>query len=147
MKQTVMKYVEMLAKLQIPENAILQTSEIFSSIPQVKETLADPGILLYKKHHLIETVFPKKVQDVLKLLCDDQEIALWDEIVEKRKQKMPQSEECLEVVLTYVTAPTEEQLEGIKNFLKKKYGAKEIHMVEKIDASIGGGFKLQVGMD
>ena len=147
MKQTVMKYVEMLAKLQIPENAILQTSEIFSSIPQVKETLADPGILLYKKHHLIETVFPKKVQDVLKLLCDDQEIALWDEIVEKRKQKMPQSEECLEVVLTYVTAPTEEQLEGIKNFLKKKYGAKEIHMVEKKDASIGGGFKLQVGMD
>ena len=147
MKQTVMKYVEMLAKLQIPENAILQTSEIFSSIPQVKETLADPGILLYKKHHLIETVFPQKVQDVLKLLCDDQEIALWDEIVEKRKQKTPQSEECLEVILTYVTAPTEEQLEGIKNFLKKKYGAKEIHMVEKKDASIGGGFKLQVGMD
>ena len=44
-------------------------------------------------------------------------------------------------------SPTEEQLEGIKNFLKKKYGAKEIHMVEKKDASIGGGFKLQVGMD
>ncbi len=147
MKQTVMKYVEMLVELQIPENTILQTSEIFSTIPQVKETLADPSTLLYKKHHLIEKIFPKKIQDILKIMCDNQDMELWDEIIEQRNKKTPKSTDCLEVVLTYVTAPTQEQMEGIKNFIKKKYGEKKVHMTEKQDASLGGGFKLQAGMD
>ena len=55
--------------------------------------------------------------------------------------------DCLEAVLTYVTPPTSEQLEGIQNFLKKKYQGQDIKIIERADPSIGGGFKLQAGMD
>ena len=55
--------------------------------------------------------------------------------------------DCLEAVLTYVTPPTSEQLEGIQNFLKKKYQGQDIKIIERVDPSIGGGFKLQAGMD
>lgn len=55
--------------------------------------------------------------------------------------------DCLDAVLTYVTAPTPEQMEGIRVFLKKKYGAENIRISEKQDASLGGGFKLQAGND
>lgn len=54
---------------------------------------------------------------------------------------------CLDAVLTYVTAPTPEQLEGIRSFLRKRYGAETIRISEKQDPSLGGGFKLQAGTD
>lgn len=147
MEQTVIKYAEMLQKLQIPEDVIERTSEIFSVVPQVKEMLEDPGLTLYKKHEIIEKVFPEKIRDILKLLCDDQKIGLWENVVEFRNQKKPQSTDCLEAILTYVTAPTKEQMEGIHQFLKKKYGAEQIKIFEKQDSSLGGGFKLQAGND
>ena len=59
----------------------------------------------------------------------------------------PKSIDCLDAVLTYVTAPTPEQLEGIQRFLKKTYRAESVRFVEKQDTSLGGGFKLQVGTD
>lgn len=59
----------------------------------------------------------------------------------------PKSIDCLDAVLTYVTAPTPEQLEGIQRFLKKTYRAESVRIVEEQDTSLGGGFKLQVGTD
>jgi F-type H+-transporting ATPase subunit alpha len=57
---------------------------------------------------------------------------------EKAKQK---------VLLSYVTAPTQEQIEGFELFLEKEYRWKDalITMVE--DPSLGSGFVLQVGSD
>ena len=147
MKQTVIKYAAMLTELKVPEETITQTNGIFSAIPQVKDTLADPGISLYKKHDMIEKVFPEKIRDMLKLLCDNQEIHLWDDILEQQAKNADKSPDCLNAVLTYVTAPTPEQLQGIQRFLEKKYGVKNIKITERQDASIGGGFKLQAGMD
>lgn len=147
MEAAVNKYAEMLAKLQIPEEAITHTSDIFSAIPQVKETLEDPSISICKKHDIIEKVFPEKIRDMLKLLCDNQCMNLWDDIVEQQRKELPKSEECLEAILTYVTAPTEEQLEGIKKFLENRYGAENIKIIQKQDSSLGGGFKLQAGTD
>lgn len=54
---------------------------------------------------------------------------------------------CLEAVLTYVNAPSVQQLAGIKEFLKKRYHTDEICLTERQDASIGSGFKLQAGME
>lgn len=147
MEQTVTKYAGMLTKLQIPEDAITQTSGIFSAVPQVKETLADPCISLGKKHDIIEKVFPKKIRDILKLICDNQDITLWDDIVEQQRKDAPKSIDCLDAVLTYVTAPTKEQLEGIQRFLQNKYRVEKIKIVEKQDSSLCGGFKLQAGTD
>ena len=56
-------------------------------------------------------------------------------------------EAVLEAVLTYVTAPTPEQLNGFREFLKKKYGASEVNITRRQDSSLGGGFKLQAGRD
>lgn len=64
----------------------------------------------------------------------------------KYAEKM-KSTDCLDAVLTYVTAPAPEQLEGIRSFLKKRYGVQEVRITEKQDLSLGGGFKLQAGTD
>lgn len=147
MKQTVKKYAVMFRELQIADEVLTQTSGIFSAVPQVKEMLADPSVPLAKKHDIIEKVFPEKIRDVMKLLCDNQDIDLWDEIIEAQKEKAPETADCLDAVLTYVTAPAPEQLEGIRTFLKKQYHVENINIIEKQDASLGGGFKLQARTD
>ena len=147
MKQTVKKYADMFRELQISDEVLTQTSGIFSVVPQVKEMLADPSVSLSKKHDIIEKVFPEKIRDVMKLLCDNQDIDLWDGIIEQQKEKSPEAEGCLDAVLTYVTAPSPEQMERIQAFLKKKYQVETVNIREKQDDSLGGGFKLQARTD
>lgn len=147
MKQTADRYAEMWRELKIPAEVITQTADIFSAVPQIRETLSDPSILLTRKHEIIEKIFPEKIRDMLKILCDNQDMELWDEILECRRKAAPNTTEHLEAVLTYVTRPDEEQLEGIRDFLKKKYHVQSVTILEKQDALLGGGFKLQAGID
>lgn len=58
-----------------------------------------------------------------------------------------ETQDALEAVLAYVTPPTDEQLAGIEDFLRKKYGVKQVRITGRQDTSIGGGFILQAGMD
>ena len=55
-----------------------------------------------------------------------------------------------QVVLYYVTAPSEEQLQGIWNFVLGKYvnddrSAEDIDFSVEYDESLGGGFILKCG--
>lgn len=147
MKQEADKYVAMLENMQIPKEILSQSSDIFLAVPQIRETLADPTVLLSKKHEIINRIFPEKVRDILKLLCDNQEITLWDDILEGMRRSTPKMADSLDAVLTYVTLPEPEQLEGIKEFLKRKYHAEHVKIVQRQDLSLGGGFKLQAGTD
>lgn len=56
------------------------------------------------------------------------------------------NKDCLEAVLTYVNPPSEEQLDGMKRFLEKRY-RKNVKITQKEDQDLGGGFKLQVGLE
>ena len=47
--------------------------------------------------------------------------------------------------LTYVTPPTDEQIEGVKKFLVKKLGAKSVELECVEDKSIGSGFVISTG--
>ena len=62
-------------------------------------------------------------------------------------EQTTKKENCLEAILTYVTAPSVEQLEGIKNFLKKRYHAEKVQITEVKNPELGGGFKLQAGTE
>ena len=53
----------------------------------------------------------------------------------------------LNAILSYVTKPTEEQLEGIISFLHNKYKDMEINLELKEEPSLGGGFIIQAGND
>lgn len=69
-----------------------------------------------------------------------------EQIGNKNAEKM-KSTDCLDAVLTYVTAPAPEQLKGIQRFLERRYGVKEVRITERQDLSLGGGFKLLAGTE
>jgi len=49
------------------------------------------------------------------------------------------------VTLKYVTVPDETQLEGIKEFVAKQYGSRNVIFNMEEDASLGGGFVIEAG--
>ena len=53
----------------------------------------------------------------------------------------------LQAVLSYVTAPDDAQLAGIRSYIMEQYGSEEVEIKMVQDDSLGGGFTLQVGSD
>ncbi len=55
--------------------------------------------------------------------------------------------DTLQAVLSYVTAPSPQQLDGIRAFLQKKYACQQVELTLQEDKSLVSGFKLRAGAD
>ncbi|MDO4284612.1 MAG: F0F1 ATP synthase subunit alpha [Eubacteriales bacterium] len=140
MKQETMEYVKRLRERGLAESVFNDADVIFRTIPEIRSRLADPSVPLEMRHAVIERIFPQEIRDFLKILCDNGDVELWDEIREQFCR-------VLTATLTYVTPPTQEQKAGFLAFITQKYDCGQIRLEEKEDQSIGGGFILQVGKD
>jgi F-type H+-transporting ATPase subunit alpha len=99
-----------------------------------------------KKHVVIDRVFPKDIRNLLKLMCDNGEFALFDEVILalEELEKTPKSGADT-AKLIYVTPPTKEQLAGIQKFLANEFHNPDIRLEMEQDQSLKSGFVLQVG--
>ena len=137
------------ADLKLVENAksnLQSVKDILEAVPQIGVEFEDPTVSLEKKHLVIDRVFPKEIRNFLKVLCDNGDFGLLDEIEQAYMEltKTPEKVEA-QAELTYVTPPTPEQMERIRLFLAKEYNNPDIKIVGKEDASIKSGFIIRVG--
>ncbi len=146
MTQEALNYASDLRKTDIPKEMLTQVKEILEAVPQVRVDFENPAVAVEKKHLVIERVFPKEIRNFMKILCDNNDFALFDEIVTAYDEldKEPESGEN-KAELTYVTAPDEEQLAGIRKFLNKEFGSEDMEIEMKEDKSLKSGFILRVG--
>ena len=142
---TANEYAKTLRKLNITASTVGQAGDIFQAVPEILADLENPAVELTAKHRVIEKVFPVEIRDFLKLLCDNGNVGLWDEIVKEYKAAIPRKEGELTVTLRYVTAPDEKQLAGIRDFVAKRFGTEGVTFEMEQDASLGGGFILEAG--
>jgi len=144
--QAAMNYAQDLRNTGISKDLLQQVKDILEAVPQVRVDFENPAVEVSKKHLVIDRVFPKEIRNFLKILCDNDEFSLFDEVCvawaelgitpDKREQRAE---------LLYVTAPSDEQLEGIHKFLKKEFGGEEIELSMKEEPSLKSGFILRVG--
>ena len=137
------------ADLKLVENAksnLQSVKDILEAVPQIGVEFEDPTVSLEKKHLVIDRVFPKEIRNFLKVLCDNDDFGLLDEIEQAYMEltKTPEKVEA-QAELTYVTPPTPEQMERIRLFLAKECNNPDIKIVGKEDASIKSGFIIRVG--
>ncbi len=137
------------ADLKLVENAksnLQNVKDILEAVPQIGVEFEDPTVSLEKKHLVIDRVFPKEIRNFLKVLCDNDDFGLLDEIEQAYMEltKTPEKVEA-QAELTYVTPPTPEQMERIRLFLAKECNNPDIKIVGKEDASIKSGFIIRVG--
>ena len=147
MISTAKDYAKTLRELNIAANIVGQADDIFTAVPQIAEEFANPSISLASKHNVIEKVFPLQIRDFLKLLCDNSDTGLWKDIVKAYREAAPERKEEFVVTLKYVTAPDDEQLQGIKDFVAKQYNTTEFTFELEEDKTLGGGFVIQAGND
>ncbi|MGN1147508.1 MAG: F0F1 ATP synthase subunit alpha [Lachnospiraceae bacterium] len=145
MTSTAAGYANTLHELNIAGDIVAQADDIFKAVPQVKTDFENPAVALKAKHNVIDKVFPTQIRNFLKLLCDNEDVTLWEEILQAYKETAPERKGEFRVTLSYVTEPDEEQLAGIKDFLRKKYDGRDMIFEMKEDKSLGGGFVLQAG--
>ena len=147
MISTAKDYAKTLRELNIAANIVGQADDIFTAVPQIAEEFANPSISLASKHNVIEKVFPVQIRDFLKLLCDNSDTGLWKDIVKAYREAAPERKGEFVVTLKYVTAPDDEQLQGIKDFVAKQYNTTEFTFELEEDKTLGGGFVIQAGND
>ena len=145
MISTALDYAKTLHELNIGNDIVGQADDIFKAVPQVRVDFENPAIAITAKHNVIDKVFPIQIRDFLKVLCDNEAVELWDDIVKAYRASSPEKKGEFVVTLSYVTPPTEEQLQGIKEFLVKKYGREDMIFETRQDSSLGGGFVISAG--
>jgi F-type H+/Na+-transporting ATPase subunit alpha len=144
--QTAIDYAKELHKAGMTHEELSSVKDIFDVVPQVKEELNDPTVSLEKKHLVIQKVFSKNVRNFLQLLCDNNDVNLFEEVYKAltELEKTPEQKES-SAVLTYVEAPSDEQLAGIKKFIEKEFHNPDIKLEMVKDPSLKSGFVLKVG--
>ena len=147
MLQKVSDYAQQLYKMHVPNSEIEETSRIFEVLPETASQLSDPTVPLENRLAIIDSIFPTEVRDILKVLCQEGVVGSWKDIAVEYQRLSREESTKLNVRLRYVTKPVEEQLKRIRNFVYNKYHTHNIEMRVEEDASLGGGFILEVGND
>lgn len=142
MTQTAAKYARALWEVNIPDEVIDQMLETYHQVPELKRVLEDPVVYAEKKYAVVDRIFPKQVQGFLKVLCKYGDMEYLEETIQAYKVYVNEHKRILNAQLRYVTAPNEEQLEGMRKFLCNKYHAQAVELDMEQDASLIGGFIL-----
>ena len=140
-------YANELRMMQVDEAVLEQAEDIFDDVPAMKMELENPTIDLERKHSIIEKIFPEEIRDFLKILTDNDAIALFEEAANIYRNNRAHDAELFVVRLLYVTPPNDMQVEGILNFIHEKYGKRNMKFDMQKDESLGGGFILRAGND
>jgi F-type H+-transporting ATPase subunit alpha len=140
-------YANELHAMQISEDVLGQTEDLFDDIPAMKMELENPTIDLERKHSIIDKVFPEQIRDFLKILTDNDAVSMFTDVAAVYRKSREKDADLFVVKLIYVTPPNDKQVEGILNFINQKYDTRNMKFDMLKDESIGGGFILRAGND
>ena len=140
------EYAQGIHDLHVSRDLIQQVNGILEAVPQVRVDFENPSVPVEKKHMIIDRIFPESVRNSLKILCDNNDFALWNDICEAYESITSTPEKRWSTAqLLYVTPPNEEQLDKIRKFLAREYNNEDITIETKEDKSLKSGFILRVG--
>ena len=145
MSKSAKDYAEQCLGLHIPMTSLTDTVAIFHDVPVLREQLSDPTLPMDHKMDIIDRIIPLDARDLLKLMCVEDQLDLLEEVNDLYHALSQKRVGDLYVTLRYVTAPTEEQLDGIKQFVAHRYGEEGVVFETKEDPTLVSGFKLTAG--
>ena len=146
MTQQAISYAQTLRKTDVSGEILQDVIDILDTVPQIQEEFENPMVGIERKHLIIDKVFPGEIRNFLKILCDNNEFELFKDIVEEWEKIGQTTENSVNrAQLIYVTAPSQQQLTGIRKFLAKEFHNENMQLETKQDASLKSGFILRVG--
>lgn len=137
-------YGKVLLELNISEDSIKSTAQIFRENSELLEIFENPRIETEEKNRVIEALFPEDVRTFLKAVIRNQDMDCILDALAQSEELRRKKEHRILATYYYVTEPTKEQLERMKAYLAKTYETSQVQIQCKEDASILGGFILKV---
>ena len=143
-------YGTVLYELEIPLPMGQEAARLIGSNSDLKEALTSPVVPIKNKYIIIEKVFREPAFSslmvrFLKKACDAGCIRQMEDIVESARACALKAEGTMEAELHYVTMPDEAQIAGMKNFLCRHHGKRDVLLVLVEEPALIGGFILKTG--
>ena len=145
MTQTAYNYARALYAISVPEEAVRSAWRSLKNCGELECILDHPLVPAREKNAVIERVFPKEIHNFMKVICKKGKVSLCPEIFQAYEAYRKKCDGVLEAVLYYVTEPKEDQLAGIRDFIKKESKVSEVELSMEQAPSLGGGFILRAG--
>jgi F-type H+-transporting ATPase subunit delta len=124
MAQSAIDYAKAALELDSSVLELDEAIDLIKSNPELFDMLCDPKVSEDEKREAIDRIFKDSVKDFLGLF-------------------LAETEKTLHAELIYCTAPSEEQIQGIKNKLMKMYNKQDVELTLTEDKSLIGGFILR----
>jgi F-type H+-transporting ATPase subunit delta len=137
-------YGKVLYSLKISEEVINSTKNLLSNNNYLLEVLANPTIKVKEKEGVISKIFQKEIVAFIKLLCDNNCIMMVNDIFEAYDNFILEEHNIVKAKLYYVIKPGEEEIEQIKDMVRKKFDKEGVYLELVEDKSLIGGFVLCV---
>lgn len=144
MTQTANNYGRILYHIGVTKEVAKETQKIFFLTPELQKALESPVVPKKEKNCVIERIFPKEVQNFLKVLCEHERLNLLEEVFKAYETEYEKKHHILHGYLRCAAPLTKEQRIELEEYLKKKYKAEKIALEEKEEKDLMGGFVLRV---
>lgn len=149
MTQTTRNYGKVLYDLGVSRTEVDEAKEIFAGSPELMDALTSPVVPVKSKLNIIEKVFkndkfPRVFVNFLKQVCENHRMMDVLDILDSYSSYYNEANGIIVAKFYYVTMPDEEQIAGIKKYICKEYHAKQAEIIFEKDASLLGGFLINV---
>lgn len=138
-------YGIVLYSLGISRTQADECSSIFKDSPELLEALDNPSIKAAEKEKVIDCIFDGVMRSFLKVLCANKVISRIFYILDEYRDYTDMKNNICHASLTYVTMPSQTQLDAVKKMLCQTYKMSDAVVSIKYDPSIIGGFILKAG--
>lgn len=142
-----LKYAQSLA--QIENNKIISQIEdmidVLNVTPELFDTLTSKAVPLENKNNIVDRIFEKNMaQNFLKLLIRRNDVECVYDIVQAYKHIVDTSRNVGHVKLTYTIKPTDKEVQGIVEKIKKVHAYEKVEIELEEDKELIAGFVLTV---
>ena len=138
------EYISALLKANVSADDIEKTKAVIGATKEVCEILDSPSVPLAEKETAIGELFPTSVRAALLEISEDMCVCDFNEIAKAYLAELDKKNNIANAVIRCVTEPTAEQMDGFKVFVCKETGAADAKIEIIKDASLLGGFIIDV---
>ncbi len=145
MKDLEKDFLKELIRLDIPQEDIDETKNIFSSCSDVADTLSNPLVTYDEKTNIIKRIFPQSMNKFMMNAVKRGAVESLPEIFEEYSEILLEKQGSIRAVVRYVTPLTESQQADLRKFIMEKFIKEDVSVEYRHDPDIIGGFILNAG--
>lgn len=138
-------YAKLLYSLNVKEEIVNKSKQLLGGCSELLEILDNPVVNKKEKASVIDALFEKEIAGFFKLLCDNEVIGTFSDIIEAYEDLVLEHKNIMKAKLSYAIRPDDKQLEEIKEMLCNKYRKSGVFIDLVEDSSLLGGYILYVG--